>query len=109
MEHEPLTPAEKAQIAPERSDVADVWRYLRSHVLPGRTMYCELSELCLGIADLSENRHSIRRTLSCLEILQELGFVTYIREHTALKITLRPGSAPNPLENSKLYHSLRGE
>ena len=66
-------------------------------------------ELCLGIATLSENRHSIRRTLSCLEILQELGFVTYIREHTALKITLCLSSAPNPLENSQLYHSLRGE
>ena len=109
MEREPLTPAEKAMIAPDRSDVADVWRYLRAHVPPGRTLYCDLMELCLGIATLSENRHSIRRTLSCLEILQELGFVTYIREHTALKITLCLSSAPNPLENSQLYHSLRGE
>ena len=48
MEREPLTPAEKAMIAPDRSDVADVWRYLRAHVPSGRTLYCDLMELCLG-------------------------------------------------------------
>ena len=96
-------------IAPDRSDVTDVWRYLCAHVPNGKALRCELTELCLGIAEYSENRHSIRRTLSCLAILQELGFVTYARERTQLQITLLPYSAPNPLGNSKLYHSLRGE
>lgn len=109
MEHEQLTAAELSMIAPDRSDVTDVWRYLCAHVPNGKALRCELTELCLGIAEYSENRHSIRRTLSCLAILQELGFVTYARERTQLQITLLPDSAPNPLGNSKLYHSLRGE
>lgn len=109
IERQELTDTERAMIAPNRADVTDVWRYLRAHMPKNSPLRCELEELCLGVAEFSENRHSIRRTLSCLEILQELGFVTYVRERTLIRITMLPDSAPNPLENSKLYHSLRGE
>lgn len=109
MEGKPLTAEERAMIAPDRSDVTDVWRYLNAHAPHERPLFCDISELCAAVAEFSDDRHSIRRTLSCLEILRELGFVTYERERSALQIVLIRDSAPNPLGNSKLYHSLRGE
>lgn len=106
--HEPLSEYERALLAPQRGDVADVWRYLRKTVPDGAALCCELEELCLAVA-ASAQRHSIRRTLACLEILADLNLLDLRREQSRVKIRIIPGSTPNPLENSQLYRALRGE
>ncbi len=109
LKREPLSPVERSWIAPSRTDVADVWLYLRTLAPAGTTVLREINRLCYGVAAYCGNRHSIRRTMSCLEILQELGFLTYSRENTVVRVRLFPQIVPNPLDNSKFYQSLRGE
>jgi len=105
----PLSRVELAAIAPERRDVADVWQYLTARAPSGWPVRSELSVLAASIAEWTDNRHSPRRTLSCLAVLQELGLLRFERERTMIEICLTPENGPNPLENSSLYHSLRGD
>ncbi len=104
-----LSKVEREAIAPERRDVADVWQYLTARAPSGWPVRSELSVLAASIAEWTNNRHSPRRTLSCLAVLQELGLLRYERERSMIEICLTPENGPNPLENSSLYHTLRGD
>ena len=104
-----LTPSERRMLAPERADIAELWHYLRATLPYGKVQRCELTDFCTAVAVHSNERHSVRRTLASLAILQELGFLTFRREHSLLELCLLPNCRPNPLENSRLYHSLRGD
>lgn len=104
-----LSPSERRALAPERADIAEIWHYLRAALPYGKVLRCELTDFCTAVAARSDERHSIRRTLAGLAILQELGFLTFHREQTVLELRLLPNSQPNPLDNSRLYHSLRGD
>ncbi|MBQ3356917.1 MAG: single-stranded-DNA-specific exonuclease RecJ [Oscillospiraceae bacterium] len=106
---EALSRIERAAIAPARRDVADVWQYLTAHAPSGWPVRSELSALGASIAEWTDNRHSPRRTLSCLAILQELGLLRFERERAVIEICLTPENGPNPLDNSTLYHALRGD
>lgn len=104
-----LTAAERRALAPERADITEIWHYLRAVLPCGKVLRCELTEFCAAVAAHSHERHSVRRTLAGLAILQELGFLTFRSGQTSLELYLLPNSKPNPLENSRLYHSLRGD
>lgn len=106
---ESLTPVERHWIAPNRTDVADVWLFLRTLAPAGTAVVRQTDQLFRSAAAFCGNRLSIRKTLSCLEILQELGFLTYEIEGTTLRVRIAPEIVPNPLDNSKFYQSLRGE
>lgn len=105
--HETLPPYEAAALAPARADVADVWNYLCAAVPAGRPLTCEISALCAAVAAYSHGRHSVRRTLACLDILAELRFLEVRRHDPTVEIRLLPVSRKNPLENSRLYRALR--
>ena len=105
--HETLPPYEAAALAPARADVADVWNYLCAAVPTGRPLTCEISALCAAVAAYSHGRHSVRRTLACLDILAELRFLEVRRHDPTVEIRLLPVSRKNPLENSRLYRALR--
>ena len=109
VEGKPLSKVEQEAIAPERSDVIDVWHYLTARAPSGWPVRAELLTLASSIAERTGNRHSLRRTLSCLAVLQELGLLRFERERTMIEICLTPENGPNPLENSSFYHSLRGD
>lgn len=106
---EQLTGEERQLLAPERTDVTDVWRYLRAAAPGGRSLTGTVAELAYAVSARCAERHSLRRTLVCLEILRELGFLRYGREGNRLTLALCPDSPHNPLENSPLYRTLRGE
>lgn len=105
---QPLSDCERAALTPQRGDVADVWNYLRRAAPDGRTLHCELRELSLAVAAFSQ-RHSVRRTLACLEILAELGLIGLRREPSGIEVRVIPESRPNPLENSRIYRALHDE
>ena len=107
-EGERLTGAERAALAPQRSDVADVWRYLCHAADRSRTLHCERSALCLAVSTASP-RHSPERTLPCVAILAELHLLTVRRDGAMLTLTLADGSVRSALENSALYRALKGE
>lgn len=101
-----LTSAERRALAPEREDVAAVWRWLK-RCLPrdGRQMRAEADELAEQIAASAPDR-SLRRVLPSLEVLSELGLIELRRDGGQLALRLMPNAAPNKLENSKLYRTL---
>lgn len=104
-----LTEQERLALAPARTDIVDVWSYLRAVLPNGGVLRRDVGALCDAVAERSHGRHSIRRTLSSLAVLQELGFLTVCRSGPRLEIVLARESVPNPLENSRLYHTLRGD
>lgn len=101
-----LTSAERRALAPEREDVAAVWRWLK-RCLPrdGRQMRAEADELAERIAASAPDR-SLRRVLPGLEVLSELGLIELRRDGGQLALRMMPNAAPNKLENSKLYRTL---
>lgn len=101
-----LTSAERRALAPEREDVAAVWRWLK-RCLPrdGRQMRAEADELAERIAASAPDR-SLRRVLPSLEVLSELGLIELRRDGGQLALRMMPNAAPNKLENSKLYRTL---
>lgn len=101
-----LTSAERRVLAPEREDVAAVWRWLK-RCLPrdGRQMRAEADELAERIAAFAPDR-SLRRVLPSLEVLSELGLIELRRDGGQLALRMMPNAAPNKLENSKLYRTL---
>ena len=101
-----LTSAERRALAPEREDVAAVWRWLK-RCLPqdGRRMRAGTDELAQRIAASAPER-SLRRILPSLEVLSELGLIELRREGGQLTLGMVPNAAPNKLENSKLYRTL---
>lgn len=102
-----LLPCDFAALAPQREDVALLWQYLRSAAPVGAPVHCSDEALCFRTAAFSHGRHSIRRTLACLDILAELGFVRLRRTQGALEICVVRDAPRNPLENSALYCRLR--
>ncbi len=102
-----LLPCDMAALAPKREDVAAVWQYLLSATEKSGALRCSEETLCRRTAAFSQGRHSIRRTLACLDILAELGFVRIRRIRDALEVSVVRDAPRNPLENSKLYCRLR--
>ena len=106
---QPLEPWELAALAPDRTDVADVWNYLCSVLPRGRCLRCGLRELSCAVMACSRGRHSLRRTVVCLEILAELGLIELRRGSGAVELRLSPECRRNPLENSSLYRRLQSD
>lgn len=106
---QPLEPYELAALVPDRADVVDVWNYLYSAIPRGHSLRCGLKELSCAIVAYSRGRHSIRRTVVCLEILAELGLISLQQEATVVEIRLTAEGRRNPLENSSLYRRLQSE
>ncbi len=108
---ERLHPCEAAALMPERADVADVYQYLRAGAARA-PLHCQQDAFCCAVAAWSHGRHSVRRTLACLDILAELHFIELRHTGSALEIRLLPVQGKNPLENSPLYcalHQAAGE
>ena len=104
---EALNAYERKLLAPERSDIAQLWHYLDATAPKSGWLCSDLERLRCGVAELYGN-HSVRRTHACLDILRELGLIEL--EMTNLRFRLRVlRNIRNPLENSRLYHSLRGD
>ena len=104
-----LDEAERRLLAPDRMDVAVVWRHLKKAVPVNGALRCTLEELALTISDTVDSSHSIRRTVVCLDILQELGLLRIRREYTHLELRILPEIRFNALENSSLYRALGGK
>lgn len=104
-----LAESERVLLAPSRADVIDVWHYLGKATASGKALRCTLDEFCCGVAAASGERHSIRRTSVCLDILKELGLISLQREYMTLQVRILPEARFNALQNSNLYRSLGGD
>lgn len=109
LDQQTLNDHERWLLAPTRADVAVVWNYIRTGCADGKSLRCNQEDFCYGVASGSGERHSIRRTGVCLDILKELGLIRLHREYMTLEVQLMPETRFNALHNSKLYCTLGGE
>ncbi len=102
-----LSVAERASLRLTRADVTAVWNYL-SHMAPvGTLLHSPTEPLCASIAQNSAC--SLRKVLACLDVLSELELMFVSRDHYSVQLRILPDRPKNPLENSKLFKTLRGD
>lgn len=104
---EPLSKPQREALSLTRADVAAVWRYLTQLAPTGTLLHSQAEPLCQAI--VQEGKCSLRRILACLEVLSELALISLKRDQRTIEIRVLPNSKKNPLENSTLYRTLRGD
>ncbi len=102
-----LSVAQRAALRLTRADVTAVWNYL-SHLAPvGTLLHSPTDPLCIAIAQNSAC--SVRKVAACLDVLAELELMFVSRDHYSVQLRILPDRPKNPLENSKLFQTLRGD
>ena len=109
LDQKTLTAHERWLLAPTRGDVAAVWNYIRASCKDGNSLTCNQEDFCYSVSSGVGEKHSIRRTGACLDILKELGLIRLRREYMTLEVQLMPETRFNALHNSTLYCRLGGE
>ena len=109
LDQQTLTDHDRWLLAPTRADVVAVWNYIRAGCTDGKPLCCNQEDFCYGVSSGVGERHSIRRTVVCLDILKELGLIRLHREYMNLEVWIMPETRFNALNNSTLYCTLGGE
>lgn len=104
----PLSEAQSESLRLTRSDVAAVWNYLIRFAPVGTLLHTPTEPFCLSVSQ-AVGGCSLRRILPCIEVLAELGLVSLRRDNTTIEVRVLPNYTRNPLENSRLFCSLRGD
>ena len=102
-----LSVAERSALRLSRADVTAVWRYLTDLAPIGTLLHSPTEPLCTAIAQ--KGTCSLRKILACLDVLSELGLVFVCRDHYSVQLRVLPDRPKNPLENSRLFRTLRGD
>ncbi len=102
-----LSEPERAALRLNRADVTAVWHYLTQLAPAGTLLHSQTEPLCLAIA--KSGHCSLRRILPALDVLSELGLLFVCRDHYSVQLRILPDSPRNPLENSHLFQTLRGD
>ena len=102
-----LNSYERRLLAPQRSDIGQLWHYLDSTAPQSGWLSGDLDRLYAGVSLLYPD-HSLRRTRACLDILQELGLIELEMSNRRFRLQVLR-NIRNPLENSSLYRTLRGD
>ncbi len=99
-----LTPAIAADLLPERSMLAMVWRYLASAAAP--TIQESPLCLCRKIVRWSGKPLSLAQMNTCLDIFQDVGLLQLQRQHKYIAIRPTPGDRKADLNESPTMQQL---
>jgi len=99
-----LTPADAAELLPDRSTLATIWRYLAA--APGPIWESPMC-LCRKIVRWSSAPLNLGQMLTCLDIFSDVGLLRYARQHKYLSITLTPGNQKADLNTSATMQILQ--
>ena len=99
-----LTPEIAAALAPSRSTLATVWRYLASVPAP-RIQEAPIC-LCRKIVRWSGVPLSLGQLMTCLDIFRDVGLLQTQRHHKYLILTLTPGTEKADLNASTTLQQL---
>ena len=86
-----------------------MWHYIGANCSGERPLRCSLEEFSYSVCASCADRHSIRKTTVCLDILKELGLIRLHREYMTVEVQLMQETRFNALQNSRLYCKLGGE
>ena len=92
------------QLLPDRTTLADVWRYLAAS---GGSIQENPICLCRKIVRRSGRPLSLGRLLTCLDIFADVGLLRHQRLHKYILIELQPTSGKADLNKSKTMQTLR--
>ena len=101
-----LSPRAAADLLPQRSELAMVWRYLSGHASGAlrETPMC----LCRKIVRWSGQSLSLGKLLTCLDIFADVNLLQIHRLHKYITIQLTPGEGKADLNRSRtMQHLLR--
>ena len=98
-----ITPEDARRLAPERSVLAMVWRYL---AMSGGQLREAPICLCRKIVRWSGTPLSLGQLLTCLDIFRDVGLLQLQREHKYIAITLTPGQNKADLNESRTLQLL---
>ena len=98
-----ITAEEAGKLAPERSTLATVWRFLASS-----GGYIQETPICLcrKIVRWSNMPLSLGQLMACLDIFQDVGLLQLHRMHKYIAITLTPGQNKADLSESRTMQLL---
>ena len=99
-----LTCETAAALAPSRSTLATVWRYLAS--VPGPRIQEAPICLCRKIVRWSGAPLSLGQLMTCLDIFRDVGLLKTHRHHKYLILTLTPGTEKADLNASTTLQQL---
>jgi single-stranded-DNA-specific exonuclease len=100
-----LSPQAAAELLPQRSELATVWRYLSGHT--SGTLQETPMCLCRKIVRWSSAPLNLGQLLTCLDIFAEVGLLHYTRQHKYLSITTTAGNQKADLNNSATMQILQ--
>ena len=99
-----LTATDAAELLPERSTLAMVWRYLAA--VPGQICEAPMC-LCRKIVRWSDAPLSLGQLMTCLDIFADVGLLKYTRQHKYLNITITAGNQKADLNTSATMQTLQ--
>ena len=100
-----LTAEDARALAPDRSMLATVWRYLAS--VPGDTIREAPVSLCRKIVRWSGQPLELEQLMTCLDIFRDVGLLQQQRMHKYLSIRLTPGPQKADLNQSATLQLLQ--
>ena len=99
-----LTAADAAQLLPDRSTLATVWRYLAA--VPGPISEAPMC-LCRKIVRWSGMPLNLGQLMTCLDIFSDVGLLQAQRQHKYLNITITAGNQKADLNTSATMQALQ--
>ncbi len=103
--HDPITRQEAAQLLPDRSEFAMVWRYLIANSSSGELVE-NAACLCRKIAHVTGKACSLMRTRICLDAFDELGLIELRRHPKYLHIRITSDGRKVDLNQSSVVRYL---
>ena len=98
-----ITADEARRLAPERTMLATVWRYL---AMCGPQIQESPICLCRKIVRWSNTAMTLGQLMACLDIFQDVGLLRQHRMHKYIAITLTPGPGKADLNESATLQQL---
>ena len=98
-----ITPEIARELAPDRSVLATVWRYLAAS---GSQIQESPMCLCRKIVRWSGSPLTLGQLMTCLDVFQDVGLLRLHRMHKYIAITLTPGTGKADLNGSSTLQLL---
>ena len=104
MQSDDLSPSAAADLLPQRSELAMVWRYLSAHA--GGELRETPMCLCRKIIRWSGQPFGLGKLLTCLDIFADVELLQLQRLHQYISIRLTPGEGKADLNRSQTMQRL---
>jgi len=104
---DPLSPLEAQSLLPTREEFVCLWRYLKRQSVGRPILQDTVPRIARGAARSGGHPELPTHTLVCLEVMEERGLLSLIRQSERLEITLHQPEQKVDLDASEILKKLR--